>query len=112
MVRAGKDGCFVATGEKTQWIPAYHQKPDKVIDPTGGGNAFLGGMGIGLGRGAAVIEWDTLERAAIWGSIAASFAIEQVGMPALAGDRSGETWNGEQAMTRVDELLRRLKASR
>lgn len=102
-MRAGKDGCYIATNETTQWIPAYHQQSEKVIDPTGGGNTFLGGLCVGLARG------ESLETAAIWGSVAASFAIEQVGMPKLAGEGNEETWNGERATSRVEELSRRLE---
>ena len=61
----------------------------QVVDPTGGGNAFLGGFAVGLARGK------TLDEAAAWGNIAASFAIEQVGVPVLGRDADGnETWNG------------------
>ncbi|KAJ8105637.1 hypothetical protein ONZ43_g7348 [Nemania bipapillata] len=103
-----------------RWIPAFHtdtyeedendpvpddegaekgtaeekRKKGKVVDPTGGGNTFLGGLAIALARGKG------LEEAAAWGSVAASFAIEQIGMPTLGYDDDGrETWNG----VRVDE---------
>src|SRR5579859_4349672 len=41
--RCGKHGCLVATKEMKKWLPAYHQSPERVVDPTGGGNAFCGG---------------------------------------------------------------------
>lgn len=79
-----------------KWIPAYHQSPSKVVDPTGGGNTFLGGLGVALARG------ENVEEAAIWGTIAASFAIEQVGVPALGRDGDGqETWNGQSVQARL-----------
>ncbi|CAK7269236.1 hypothetical protein SEPCBS57363_003499 [Sporothrix epigloea] len=66
----------------------------RVVDPTGGGNAFLGGFAVAVARGKS------LDEAAAWGNIAASFAIEQVGMPVLGEDAKGrETWNG----VRVDD---------
>ncbi|CAK7271220.1 hypothetical protein SEPCBS119000_004489 [Sporothrix epigloea] len=69
-------------------------KPLQVVDPTGGGNAFLGGFSVAVARGKS------LDEAAAWGNIAASFAIEQVGMPVLGKDAEGqETWNG----VRVDD---------
>lgn len=88
-----------------KWIPAYHQDSPKVVDPTGGGNAFLGGLAVALARG------NKLEDAAAWGSVAASFAIEQIGMPKLAAggddDKScPETWNG----VIVDDRLREFQA--
>src|SRR5690242_21089103 len=37
-----------------------------------------------------------LEEAVAWGAVAASFAIEQVGVPTLGRDAEGcETWNGQ-----------------
>ena len=87
-----------------KWIPAYHQDAAKVVDPTGGGNTFLGGMSVALGRG------EDIETAVVWGSIAASFAIEQVGVPNLdrAEDDDRETWNGHNVHDRLHEFQQRL----
>lgn len=84
------------------WVPPYHDADGgKVVDPTGGGNAFLGGLAVALARARA------LEEACVWGSVAASFAIEQVGVPELGADEEGrETWN----CVRVDERLAEFKA--
>ncbi|KAI0863667.1 Ribokinase-like protein [Xylaria cubensis] len=111
-----------------RWIPAFHsnsyEKDDsepqqdeerigdeerrkgKVIDPTGGGNTFLGGLAVALARGK------NLEEAAAWGSVAASFAIEQVGMPTLGRDDEGrEIWNGVRVDERFEEFKTRLAFS-
>lgn len=85
-----------------RWIPAYHQDAEKAVDPTGGGNTFLGGLAIALARG------ESLEDAAAWGSIAASFAIEQVGMPVLETCDDGEKWNGVSVKDRLEEFKARL----
>lgn len=86
-----------------QWIPAVHQDRAKVVDPTGGGNTFLGGLAVALARGKSV------EDAAVWGSVAASFAIEQVGVPMLQRDENGEeTWNGVRVKDRLAEFQARL----
>jgi hypothetical protein len=87
------------------WLPAYftENEKDRVVDPTGGGNGFLGGLAVALARGKG------LEEAAVWGSVAASFAIEQVGMPVLGRDEEGrETWNGVVANDRLDEFMQRV----
>lgn len=102
VVRCGKDGCVVARQNHHKWLPATHQSAEKVIDPTGGGNGFLGGLAVGLVRG------NTLEEAAAWGSVSASFAIEQVGMPVLGHGANGETWNGVRVEDRVSEFKQRL----
>ncbi|KAI5866788.1 Ribokinase-like protein [Durotheca rogersii] len=86
-----------------RWVPAYHTDAAKVVDPTGGGNTFLGGLGVALARGKG------LEEAAAWGTIAASFAIEQVGTPTLARDEKGrEMWNGVSVDERFEEFKTRL----
>lgn len=91
-----------------RWMPAYHDGPSEVIDPTGGGNAFLGGLATSLARGYS------LDEAAAWGSVAASFAIEQVGMPKLMASNkndltSQETWNGVVVDERLTEFQAQLK---
>lgn len=84
-----------------KWLPAYHSG-ERVVDPTGGGNGFLGGLAVGLARGKEVAE------AAAWGSVAASFMIEQVGVPALGVDEEGrETWNGVRVEERLQEYTTR-----
>lgn len=105
VARAGKDGCYVAMEKESCWIPAYHESGSRrVVDPTGGGNAFLGGLAVGLVRGDQSLRAENLKEASIWASIAASFAIEQVGMPTLINDRDGRTcelWNGESVQARL-----------
>jgi sugar/nucleoside kinase (ribokinase family) len=90
------------------WLPAYFgegkEEQERVVDPTGGGNGFLGGLAVALARGKG------LEEAAAWGSVAASFAIEQVGMPVLGKDETGrETWNGVLIQERLDEYVKKAK---
>ncbi|KAG0649333.1 Maintenance of killer 32 [Hyphodiscus hymeniophilus] len=83
-----------------RWLPAFHNNKEKVVDPTGGGNAFLGGLSVALARGKGV------EEAAAWGSVAASFAIEQVGMPVLGVDEENkETWNGVRVEERLKDFM-------
>ncbi|KAI9718594.1 MAG: hypothetical protein M1812_004045 [Candelaria pacifica] len=114
VVRAGRMGCYLRMPDKSAWLPAYHQphhngESSKVVDPTGGGNGFLGGFAVGLVRGGAVPGLQNLETAAIWGSVAASFAIEQVGMPILVQDAGREMWNGTQVQERLHEYEKRVE---
>ncbi|CAE7026619.1 hypothetical protein P3342_005822 [Pyrenophora teres f. teres] len=108
VVRCGKDGCLVTRKGLRKWLPAYHQSAEKVVDPTGGGNGFLGGLAVGLLRCGSSSVSDNLEEAAIWGSISASFAIEQVGMPVLSHSGKGETWNGVSVEKRLSDFKQRL----
>ena len=108
VVRCGKDGCLVTRKGLRKWMPAYHQSAEKVVDPTGGGNGFLGGLAVGLLRGASSSVMGNIEEAAMWGSISASFAIEQVGMPVLSHSGDGETWNGVGVENRLSDFKQRL----
>lgn len=85
------------------WLPAYHTNADRVIDPTGGGNTFLGGLAIGLARGAG------LTASCSWAMVAASYAIEQVGMPILTlGENYTELWNGSSVSERLADYNDRI----
>lgn len=119
IIRAGKDGCYVAhrysstspfpnSATVSRWLPAYHTDPAMVVDPTGGGNGFLGGFAVGLVRSRG----DVVE-AAIWGSVAASFCIEQVGVPVLVRgikEEEEDRWNGAVVEERVAEFRKRVEA--
>ncbi len=77
VLRLGSEGSLVAQSGSTQavHIPAI---PTQVVDTVGAGNAFCG---------AFLVSWDQthdLARAAASGAAAASFLVEQVGLP---------TWN-------------------
>lgn len=78
--------------------PAYHEKsPEKVIDPTGGGNSFLGGFCLGY------TATHDLKIANVCGNIAAGCVVEQVGVPRLgSGSRK---WNGLTFRERLANYL-------
>ena len=124
VVRMGEDGCVIASHIRNCGLPAYHTPlknvkqeeraswRNKVTDPTGGGNAFLGGYCIGL----LMDEWRDLgpgltpfEGAALLGSIAASFAIEQSGMPKMTYHEGHELWNGERSLDRLHVMRKRVE---
>lgn len=96
VVRCGKRGSFTYSLSEDcgVWHPPYHMSQEKVVDPTGGGNTFLGAVCVALARGENVFE------AAVWGNIAASYAVEQIGLPMLE-EGSGNTWNGEVVEERL-----------
>ena len=104
------------------WLPAYHDlTPEKVIDPTGAGNAFMGGLAIGLRRPLISVKAGILKRwdkwpgmkkwvvAAAYASVAASFVVEQLGVPVVAsGEGEKERWNGEVVGERVVKYFERI----
>ncbi|KAF2861664.1 Ribokinase-like protein [Piedraia hortae CBS 480.64] len=102
VVRCSRKGCFILAPGIEQWLPAYFQEGDgRVVDPTGGGNGFLGAFAVALARGCDIVE------AARWGSVAASLCIEQVGVPSLSMEERKEKWNGAVVQERLDEFKTR-----
>lgn len=103
VLRCGAKGCFVVTTEGYEkWFPAYHEPGNsdyKVVDPTGGGNTFIGAFAAGFivsGR-----KWDM---GCMCGSVGSGIAIEQIGMPIL-GDH--DTWNGKSFQDRLSLYIER-----
>lgn len=110
VVRAGREGCLVATRELGMVrLPAFYGggegSHEMVVDPTGGGNTFIGALGVGMVRyGGDVVA------AAAMGNVAASLAIEQVGIPTLTTAEDGtELWNGVSVRERLNAYLASLK---
>ena len=67
----GEEGSVVTTDGTSVTIPAV--TPNQVVDPTGAGDSYRGGLIKGL------IEGVELEEAALMGSVCASFAVEVQG---------------------------------
>lgn len=82
-LRQGSDGATVhRTNTGQTWhIPAVKTR---VVDPVGAGNAFCGAFLVGW------VQTGELHTAGLYGSVAASFLVEQVGLPepriGLAGE--------------------------
>lgn len=115
IIRAGDMGCFVKSKTQGVWLPAYHSPSrngaadgdSKVVDTTGAGNAFLGAFAIGFLQSSGDII-----SAACAGNVAASFVVEQVGVPALTISEDGKDfWNGEAVSSRLEAYKRRLGIS-
>ncbi|EEH37179.2 PfkB family carbohydrate kinase (Mak32) [Paracoccidioides lutzii Pb01] len=123
VVRAGKGGSYAFSKNLSLHIPAYNGV--KVVDPTGAGNAFLGalaqGLVVSIDRPPIRVVTSTLEKSEKWtrisdswgghgripaalicATVAASFVIEQVGVPQIScTDLGEELWNGESYTERV-----------
>ncbi len=80
-LRLGAEGSLVADGRggQTARIPAL---PVAVVDPVGAGNAYCGGFLTGW------VETGSVAEAGLRGAVAASFLLEQVGLP--DGTRAAE----------------------
>ncbi|KAI1109208.1 Ribokinase-like protein [Nemania sp. NC0429] len=106
VIRSGEHGALILSNDRpAEWIPTYYgQGAEEVVDATGAGNAFLGAFAV------ALHETNDPREACLRGSIAASYALEQVGPPKLAASSSlsGELWNGSDVQTRLQEFKARI----
>lgn len=104
VIRAGEHGCLtVSRREKARWYPPFYDPASpKIVDATGAGNTFLGAFTIVLQKRF------NLEEATICGMVAASFALEQIGLPSLGSLYGVETWNDVNFSARLEEYQKRL----
>jgi sugar/nucleoside kinase (ribokinase family) len=85
VVKKGEHGCILVHGDGIAALPAY--PTETVIDPTGAGDSFAGGM---MGHLAAVgakgdkIGFANLREALAHGTVVASFNIESFSLERLA----------------------------
>ncbi|KIV83858.1 hypothetical protein PV11_05847 [Exophiala sideris] len=124
VIREGAYGCTVYQGLKSLHLHAFHQNSERVIDPTGGGNTFLGALAIAMTGTASPAENaltpvisssarlvdQRLLFAVLHATVAASYAIEQTGIPLLAGTSADDAWNGEPYQQRFMSFLEREEA--
>jgi sugar/nucleoside kinase (ribokinase family) len=99
VVRCGEFGSLtISPANRPFWLPSFHaQGAKEVVDPTGAGNAFLGGFTAGW------MKTQDAKEASMYGSIASSFAIEQIGLPILGSEGGEEVWNDVRIMARLEE---------
>lgn len=128
VVRAGREGCYAYYQGQILALPAYLAT---VVDPTGAGNAFLGALAQALisagrmpmtaiksslmksdswidmsGAWAEHAEWAA---ALICAIVAASFVVEQAGVPQVSISKDGEElWNGMNYTERVQLYAKQL----
>ncbi|KAL2813719.1 Ribokinase-like protein [Aspergillus granulosus] len=135
VIRAGKDGSYSYERGRRLWLPAYHQPvasgESPVVDPTGAGNSYLGALAQGMisqGRDVARVIDSVLGESANWrnvitawgersevpmalilATVAASFVVEQIGVPRQSTSGEGkELWNETEFTERVRLYTQRL----
>jgi sugar/nucleoside kinase (ribokinase family) len=84
VVKKGEHGCVLVHREGIGALPAYPVRAELVIDPTGAGDTFAGGM-MGYLAKEDRIDLDALRQSLAWGTVTASFTLEAFG---LEGQRS------------------------
>ncbi|MGH9482334.1 MAG: PfkB family carbohydrate kinase [Terriglobales bacterium] len=80
VIKRGENGATLYSHSQYFGVPGYPL--EDVLDPTGAGDAFAGGM---IGYLAQQGRWDdlTLRRAVVYGSVMGSFACERFGVERL-----------------------------
>jgi len=95
IVKKGEHGAFLLRGKELFAVPAYPL--ETVKDPTGGGDAFAGGV-LGYLAGEGSFSDDAYRVALLHGTAAASFVVEEFGPRGLYG------LPAERLRERVDRL--------
>lgn len=80
VVKRGEHGVLMATNDRFFFAPAYPL--ESVFDPTGAGDTFAGGFMGALAR-AGELDEPALRRAIIYGSVMASFTVEDFSLNRL-----------------------------
>jgi ribokinase len=81
-IRQGARGSVLGNQAGDRWtLPAF---PAAIVDVTGAGNAYCGGLAVGLGEGKDVGE------AAVMAGVSASFALQQYGPASFAAAQLAE----------------------
>lgn len=81
IVKKGEHGTFLFSTYMFHALPAY--PVSEVVDPTGAGDSFAGGLMGYLARSGQV-SMGTIKRAMAYGTVAASFTVASFGTKALA----------------------------
>jgi sugar/nucleoside kinase (ribokinase family) len=100
VVKKGEHGAVLVHRDGLATIPAYPADADHVVDPTGAGDSFAGGV---MGHLAAVnsTSFSAIHTALAWGTVTASFALESFSLDRLAAiDRDD-----------INERMREFKAA-
>jgi len=104
VIRSGALGAYVVSrSTRGCWVEAFWGPNDlhHVVDVTGAGNAFLGGLGAGLKFTQDIHE------AVLYASVSASIIIEQEGLPLIEPDGGSWKWNGDSPQRRLSDLRKR-----
>ncbi|HEX8557633.1 MAG TPA: PfkB family carbohydrate kinase [Pyrinomonadaceae bacterium] len=104
VVKRGEYGAAMFTGESYFAIPAYPL--ESVFDPTGAGDTFAGGF-MGYLASHDEVNDATLRRAIIFGSVMASFNVEEFGterVRRLTHDEINRRFSDFKRMTHFEEL--------
>src|SRR3954452_15769006 len=93
VIKKGEHGCVMCTENDTFVLPAF--PAEKVVDPTGAGDSFAGGM-MGYLSTQGGFSPATIKRALAFGTVVASYTIADfslAGLQAITREDIDERWN-------------------
>lgn len=82
-VKKGEHGAILVHKDGVAVVPAYPAEFENVVDPTGAGDSFAGGM-MGYLASTGSTDFRAVQTALAWGTVTASFAIESFSLNGLA----------------------------
>jgi sugar/nucleoside kinase (ribokinase family) len=97
-IKKGEHGCFLAGPEGAFAAPAIPL--EQVLDPTGAGDTFAGGLA-GYLAGQKGIDLSTLAKGVIEGTVLASFTVEDFSLHRLASLSEKELSRRRQELLRL-----------
>jgi sugar/nucleoside kinase (ribokinase family) len=104
IVKRGEYGAAMFTADTYFAIPAYPL--ESVFDPTGAGDTFAGGL-MGYLDSQRILDEGTMRRAMIFGSVMASFNVEEFGterVQRLTHDDINERFRAFKRFTHFEEI--------
>ena len=104
VIKRGEYGATLFTKDSYFVVPAYPL--ESVFDPTGAGDTFAGGF-MGYLASQKEITEETMRRAMIYGSVMASFNVEEFGterVDRLTHEEINERFRAFKKMTHFDEI--------
>ena len=93
VIKKGEHGCLMVSDRDTFVLPAF--PADRVVDPTGAGDSFAGGM-MGYLATQGNFTPSTIKRALAFGTVVASYTIADFSLAGLQStdrDQIDERWN-------------------
>ena len=98
VIKRGEYGFIVRMGDRFFALPAF--PIPRVLDPTGAGDSFAGGLFGYLANKNKILDFENLKQACLWGTIASSFTVEGFGVTGLVRA------NMEDFQNRMDQYLK------
>jgi sugar/nucleoside kinase (ribokinase family) len=93
VIKKGEHGCLMCSGDDVFVLPAF--PADQVVDPTGAGDSFAGGM-MGYLSTQGNVSMATLKRALAFGTVVASYTISDFslgGLRSTSRDQIDRRWS-------------------